>query len=136
MAKFVLTGVYLSLNATALASNIRKAELSVEVEDADVTNFGSGGWTEVIGGLKSGELSIEFLQDVAASALDSIMWPLLGTVVAFELRATQSAVGTSNPKYTGNVLINGWNPIEGGVGDEATVSVSFPTSGAITRATS
>lgn len=135
MAKFVLTGEYVALNATALHSYIRKAELSVEVEDADVTNFGSGGWTEVIGGLKSGELSIEFLQDVAASALDSIMWPLLGTVVTFEVRATQSAVGTSNPKYTGSVLINGWNPIEGGVGDEATVSVSFPTSGAVTRAT-
>jgi hypothetical protein len=135
MAKFVLTGEYVALNSTALHSYIRKAELSVEVEDADVTNFGSGGWTEVIGGLKSGELSIEFLQDVAASALDSIMWPLLGTVVTFEVRATQSAVGTSNPKYTGSVLINGWNPIEGGVGDEATVSVSFPTSGAVTRAT-
>lgn len=136
MAKFVLTGVYLALNSTDLTDYTRKAELTVEVEDADVTNFGSGGWTEVIGGLKSGELSIEFLQDVAASALDSIMWPLLGTVVTFELRATQSAVGTSNPSYTGSVLINGWNPIEGGVGDEASVSVGFPTSGAITRSTS
>ncbi|MDX2705801.1 phage tail tube protein [Streptomyces sp. PA03-6a] len=135
MAKLVLTGVYLSLNATTLHQYIRKAELSVEVEDADVTNFSSGGWTEVIGGLKSGELAVEFLQDFANGALDATLWPLLGTVVPFELRATQSAVGTSNPKYTGNVLVNGWNPIEGGVGDEASVSLSFPTSGAITRAT-
>lgn len=136
MAKFVLTSTYIELNSTDLSSYCRKAELTVEVEDADVTNFDSGGWTEVIGGLKSGELSLEFLQDVAASALDSIMWPLLGTVVTFEVRATDAAVGASNPSYSGSVLINGWNPIEGGVGDEATVSVSYPTSGAVTRATS
>jgi hypothetical protein len=44
-------------------------------------------------------------------------------------------VGTSNPKYTGSVLIKSWNPIEGSVGDEASVGVSYPTSGAVTRAT-
>jgi hypothetical protein len=44
-------------------------------------------------------------------------------------------VSTSNPKYTGNLLIKAWNPITGSVGDEASVSVSYPTSGAVTRAT-
>ena len=64
------------------------------------------------------------------------MWPLLGTVVPFVVRLDQAAVGTSNPSYSGNVLINGWNPIEGSVGDEASVSLGFPTSGAVVRATS
>jgi hypothetical protein len=135
MAKFVLTAEYIALNGTDLSDYTRKAELSLETEDKDVTNYGSEGWTELLGGLKSGELSLEFLQDVAASALDSIMWPIFGTVVTFEVRATQSAVGASNPKYTGSVLVKGWNPIQGSVGDEATVSVSYPTSGAVTRAT-
>ena len=131
----VLTAQYLSINGTALSSYTKKAELSVEVEDKDVTTYASLGWKEVLGGLKSGELACEFLQDFAASQLDSIMWALLGTVVTFEVRADQAAVGTSNPKYTGSILIKNWNPIEGSVGDEATVGVSFPTSGAVTRAT-
>lgn len=135
MAKMVLLASYVSLNATDLSSYARKVELTAEVEDKDVTTYGSLGWKEVLGGLKSGELSIEFLQDVAAAAIDSIMWPLLGTVVTFEVRLDQAAVGTSNPKYTGSVLVNGWNPLEGSVGDEASVSVGYPTSGAITRAT-
>lgn len=135
MPKMVLLAEYLSINATVLNEYTRKAELTVEVEEKDVTNYASLGWKEVLGGLKSAELSCEFLQDFAATELDSIMWPLLGTVVPFEVRADQAAVGTSNPKYTGNILITGWSPLTGSVGDEATVSQGFPTSGAVTRAT-
>jgi len=136
MAKFVLTAAYTALNGTDRSSYLSSSELTIESEAKEVTNYGSGGWKEFLGGLKSGELKLKFFQDVAASAIDSIMWPLLGTVVSFEVRATNAAVGTSNPKYSGSVLITGWNPIEGSIGDEATVSVSFPTSGAIARATS
>ncbi|MGW0537809.1 hypothetical protein [Streptomyces sp. NPDC003032] len=135
MPKMVLLAEYVSLNGIELTEYCRKAEVSAEVEDKDVTTYASQGWKELLGGLKSGELGLEFLQDVAATKIDSIMWPLLGTVVPFEVRLSQAAVGTSNPKYTGSVLINGWNPIEGSVGDEASVSVGYPTSGAVTRAT-
>ncbi|MET9965454.1 phage tail tube protein [Streptomyces sp. NPDC006356] len=131
----VLLAEYISINSNILHEYTKKAELTVEVEEKDVTNYASLGWKEVIGGLKSGELSCEFLQDFAATELDSIMWPLLGTVVPFEVRADQAAVGASNPKYTGSILINGWNPLTGSVGDEATVSLGFPTSGAVARAT-
>jgi hypothetical protein len=135
MPKMVLLAQYLNLAGNDLSQYTRKAEVSIEVEDKDVTTYASDGWKEVLGGIKSAELSIEFLQDVDASKIDSIMWPLLGTVVPFETRLDNAAVGTSNPKYAGNVLINGWNPIEGSVGDEASVSVGYPTSGAVTRAT-
>ncbi|MFJ8163813.1 hypothetical protein ACIRBY_23200 [Streptomyces sp. NPDC096136] len=136
MAKMVLLSQYLAINGVDLSDYTRKAELSVEVEDKDITTYGSLGWKAVLGGLKSAELAVEFLQDVAATKIDSIMWPLLGSVVSFEVRADQAVVGTSNPKYTGSILIKGWNPIEGSVGDEASVGVTFPTSGAVTRATS
>ncbi|MDQ0992163.1 phage tail tube protein [Streptomyces sp. V3I7] len=135
MPKMVLLAQYLSINGQPLTAFTKKAELSVEVEEKDVTNYASLGWKEVLGGLKSGELGCEFLQDFAASQLDALMWPLLGTVVPFEVRADQGAVSVSNPKYSGNILINGWNPISGSVGDEATVSLGFPTSGAVARGT-
>ncbi|MFI9005103.1 hypothetical protein [Streptomyces sp. NPDC053541] len=135
MPMMVLTSEYLSLAGTDLSEYTRKAELAVEVEEKDVTTYASLGWKVVLGGLKSGELGCEFLQDFAATRIDSIMWPLLGTVVPFEVRPTSAAVGTSNPKYTGSVLVKEWKPIEGSVGDEATSGVSFPTSGAVLRAT-
>ncbi|MFF1744740.1 phage tail protein [Streptomyces mirabilis] len=135
MPKMVLLAEYVALNGTDLSAYTKKAELTAKVEEKEVTTYGSQGWKEVLGGLKSGELGIDFLQDVAAAALDSIMWPLLGTVVTFEVRLNNSAASTSNPKYTGSVLVNGWNPIQGSVGDEASVGVSYPTSGVVTRAT-
>lgn len=135
MPKMVLTAQFLSINSNDLSEYTKKAELTVEVEEKDVTNYKSLGFKEVIGGLKSGTLACEFLQDFAATKLDSIMWTLLGTVVPFEVRADQATVGTSNPAYKGNILISGWSPVTGSVGDEATVSQDFTTSGAVTRAT-
>lgn len=135
MPKMVLLAEYVSIGGTDLSAYANKAELSAEVEEKDVTTYASLGWKEVLGGLKSGTLALEFKQDFAATKLDSVMWPLFGTVVPFEVRPDQAAVGTSNPKWTGSVLIKAWNPISGSVGDEASVSVSYPTSGAITRAT-
>jgi hypothetical protein len=110
-----------------------KGELSVEVEDKDVTAHGSGGWKEHQGGLKDGEVALEFFQNFAS--LDALMWPLLGTVQTFSMRADSGAISAANPQYSGNVLIKEWNPLSGSVGDEATVSVTFPTTGAIARAT-
>lgn len=134
MPKMVLLAEFISIGGTDLSTYATKAELAVEVEEKDVTTYGSLGWKEVLGGLKSGNLGLEFKQDFATTKLDSIMWPLLGTVVAFEARADQAVVGVSNPKYTGSVLIKAWNPIQGKVGDEASTSVTYPTSGAVTRA--
>lgn len=89
MPKMVLLAQYLSINANVLNTFTKKAELTTEVEDKDVTTYASLGWKEVLGGLKSGEVGCEFLQDFAATQLDAIMWPLLGTVVPFEVRADQ-----------------------------------------------
>lgn len=135
MAVFAITSEYTALNGSDLSAYIKSSVLTVDVAALDTTDMGSSGWTDNIGGLKSGTLAINFQDDVAASAIDSILWPLLGTVVTFEVRATSSAVGTSNPKYTGSVLIT-QHSIGGAVGELAMKTLSFPTSGAVTRATS
>lgn len=134
MAKMVLTASYLALNGVDRSSSTSKIELATEVEEKDVTTFASLGWVELLGGLKSGSLSVGFKQDVADAALDDTMWALFGTVVTFEVRLSNAAVSTNNPKYTGSVLIKEWKPIAGSVGDVAEVEVEFPTTGAVTRA--
>ena len=136
MAAFVLTDAYIALNGSDRSAFIKQVALNVETAEQDVTDFADAGWTVPIAGLKSGSLALTFNQDVAASAIDSIMWPLLGTTVTFEVRATNASVGASNPKYTGSILVTSWNPITGSVGDVAEVSVTYPVSGAVTRATS
>jgi len=134
MATFALNDCYVALAGTDRSSSISSVVLQVDVAELDSTDFADSGWTVPIGGRKSGSLQITFNDDVAASAIDSVMWPLLGTTVTFEVRATNASVGASNPKYTGSVLVNSWSK-GGSVSDLATVSVTLPLSGAVTRAT-
>ena len=134
MAKMVLLAEFVSIGGTDISAYVTGGELAVQVETKDTTTYGSGGWKENLGGLKSGTLKIGLQQDVAAAAIDSIMWPFLGTVQTFEVRASNGVVGASNPRYTGSVVITEWNPLTGSVGDDATVSMSLPTTGAVARA--
>lgn len=128
----VLTDAYISINANVLSDHGNKVELPVKAEDKDATTFGQT-WHVRRGGLKDATLNLSFLQDYVAANLDSIMWPLIGTVVPFEIRATSGAVSTSNPSYTGNILVAEWNPVTGKVGDLVQIDVGFPTSGTVTR---
>jgi len=132
MAVYALTSQVVSLNSVDYSDHLKGATLTVDAAQLDTTDFASAGWTEVIGGLKSGTLALEFMDDVAANDVDSELWPLLGTVVAFTLRATSGSIATGNPEYQGSVLITS-HSIGGAVGDLASKSLSFPTSGAITR---
>jgi hypothetical protein len=134
MAKMVLLAAYLSINATDVSSYTSKIDVTVDVKDEDITTFASQGWKEVIGGLKEGKVAATFKQDVAASAIDSIMWPLLGTVVPFEVRLSNAVVGAGNPRYTGSLLVKQWKPISGDVGKVAEVGIDWPATGVVTRA--
>jgi hypothetical protein len=134
MAKMVLTSSYLSLAGSNVSSYCSKIELTINVEKKNVTTFASLGWTEVLGGLKSGTLAVEFFNDMVDADLDNDMFDILGTVVAFEVRATNAVVGVNNPKYTGTVLIDKWSPVSGKVGDVNAASYSYDTSAIVTRA--
>lgn len=135
MAVFALNDAFVSLNGVDRSASIQAVKLTVEADELDATDFADAGWTVPIAGRKSGTLELTFNQDVAAAAIDSVMWPLMFTTVTFAVRATNAATGTSNPQYSGSVLVKEWTPLDGSVSDLAQVQVSFPLSGAVTRAT-
>lgn len=135
MAVYALTSQTLSLNGDDLSSLCRSVTLTVDAAQLDTTDFASAGWTEMIGGLKSGTLAIELHDDMADDGLDEDLWGILGTVVTFAVKPTSAAKGPSNPEYSGSVLITQWTT-GGTVGELATKSLSFPISGAVTRSVS
>jgi len=134
MAVFALTAEHLTLNSVDYTDHIKSAVLTVDAAQLDTTDMASGGWVELIGGLKSGTLAVTWMDDVADNDVDEELFALLGTVVTFVVRPVSSAVSTSNPNYTGSVLVNGYT-IGGSVGELAVKSLTFPTSGAVSRAT-
>ena len=136
MAKYVVTGTTVKLNGTDLSSSCARAELVINSADVDVTDFGSAGWTEVIGGLKSGTISLDFHSDFGAGAVSTLLQPLVGTIGTVVLIAGNgTAASGTTPAYTATCLINSFTPVSGAVGDLSTFSVSWPTSGSVSYAT-
>jgi hypothetical protein len=114
---------------------LKKLELSDGFEVKKTTNYRSGGAEENKGGLESFEAALTLNQDYDAAALDEIMWAMRRSVVTFAARAQQSAVTSSNPQYSGKLVIEKWVPISGSVGDVGEVDVKFTGSGPLVRAT-
>ena len=136
MAKFVVTTNAVTLNGSDISSSCARAELVINAAEVDVTDFGSAGWTEVIGGLKSGTVSLDFHSDFGAGAVSSLFQDLVGTIGTVTLiGGNGTAASATTPKYTATVMINSFTPVAGAVGDLSTFSVSFPTTGAVSYAT-
>lgn len=135
MAKFVATDYNITIGGTDFSSSIASAELSIEVDDVETTAFGDSSRTRV-GGLQTGTLTLDFHQDFAASSVDATLEPLIGTSVAIVIKPTSSAVGATNPTYSFNCLVTQYSPFASSVGDLATLSVTWPVTGDITRAES
>ena len=133
MAKIVLTDVVVVLNTTNnISDHVASVTLTTDVNEVTTTAFGDTAVTRV-GGLKDSSVQLEIHQDFAASNIESIVYPLIGTVVPMTIKPTSGAISATNPEYQFNVLISSWTPIAGAVGDLATVSVTYPISGAITK---
>ena len=136
MAKFIATGTKVTLNGSDLSSSCARAELVINAAEVTTTDFGSAGWTEVIGGLKSGQVSLDFHSDFGTGAVSRIFQPLVGTIGTVAIIAANgTAASQSTPAYTATVLINSFTPVSGAVGDLSTFSVTFPTPGEVTYAT-
>ena len=135
MGKFVATGTTVTFNGTDISGSVARAELVINAAEVDVTDFGSSGWTEVIGGLKSGSVSLDFHHDYGVGAVSRTFQDLVGTIGTVTLIAANgTAASSATPKYTATVLVNSFTPISGAVGDLATFSVTFPTTGPVTYA--
>ena len=137
MGKFVVTATTVTIGGTDVSSSCARAELTINASEVETTDFGSAGFVEVIGGLKSGTVSLDFHQDFGTGAVSALFQDLVGTTVAITLVAGNGTTATAEtPLYSFNALVTSFAPVSGAVGDLGTFSVSFPTSGAITYATS
>ena len=135
MAIFVATDFSVSINgSTALASYLTQVELKTSANDITTTSFGSA-WVTRVAGLKEGSLTLTFNQDYAAATVDATLWPLLGTQATVVIKPTSTAVSASNPSYTIPVLVTDYTPVSGQIGDLATLSITLPTTGVVSRAT-
>ena len=134
MAKFAATDYFVSINGSDFSTNLNSVELSQEADDLETTAFGST-WRTRIGGLKQASLTLNFMQDFGAGSVDATLNPLLGSIATVVIKPTSGTVNSTNPTYTMTALVTQYSPFASSVGDIATLSVTFPISGTVTRAT-
>ena len=132
MAKLVLTNVVVTIAGNTVSDHVASVTLTTDVAEVTTTAFGDTA-VKRVGGLKDNSVQFEFHQDFASSNLESIVYPLIGTVAAITVKPTSAVISSANPEYQFNALISSWSPIAGAVGDLATVSVTWQISGEITK---
>ena len=134
MAKYAATDHKITINGTDFSSYLQSAELSFEADVLETTAFGST-WRERVAGLKTGSVTLNFFQDFGAAAVDVTLQPLMGSNATVVIKPTSGTTGATNPAYTAVCLVSQYTPFSSQVGDIATLSVSWQTTGTVSRAT-
>jgi hypothetical protein len=131
VAKLVMTNANVVLGGTDVSSYVASVTLNISVNEVETTAFGSGATTRV-GGLQDNSVTLDMHQDF--SAIEGLVYPLIGSTTSLVVKPNGTAVGTANPSYTMTPLVTEWTPVNGAVGELATASITWPVSGTVTKA--
>ena len=101
MPKTVLTSVRCFAVALDLTSNSNKLELAAEVEVKETNNYGTDGYTEVVGGLASTQITGEGQWEAGdETRVDDATWAQLGGVGPWSISANNSAAVGERAYFT------------------------------------
>lgn len=134
MAKFAATDFDITIGGTDFSDSLAALTLDVSREQLEITAFGDSA-RRYVGGLQDSSVTLSFHQDFASGSVDSTIWGNLGGTVAIVVKPTSGAVSATNPSYSFNALVVQSTPFSSNVGDLATMDVTWPVDGAITRGT-
>ena len=134
MPKFVATDHVITIGTANFSQSLAAVTLDITTDEQETTAFGDTYRTR-IAGLRDASLTLDFHQDFGAGSVDATLFPLLGSAVAFTIKPTSGTVTATNPVYSGTALVTQYQPFANSVGDLATLSVTWPVSGAVSRAT-
>jgi hypothetical protein len=136
MARIVLTDVKCTINGVNLSDHIASVTLNTGTDIVETTAFSSTAAKTRIGGLQDNSVTLEFHQDFAAANVEATINgspSLVGTLTTVVVSPT-STVSATSPSYSFSALVAEWTPLSGSVGELSTASVTWPISGAITKA--
>ena len=135
MAKQVLTNVAVTFGTanTDISAYVTSITLSTTAAEVVTSAMGSSAMTRIQGMIDS-SVTIELQQDYPT--IEKLFWDAFsaGTAVPMTVKPNGTAAASStNPSYAFSALPTSWTPVNGAIGDLATVSITYPISGAITK---
>jgi hypothetical protein len=134
MPRIVLTNAFISVGGVDLSDLVASVTLNSTFDVVETTAFSSTAAKTRVAGLADNSVTLEFHQDYATGEVEQTIYPLLGTAAAVIVKPNGASTSAFNPSYTCSAIIAEWTPINGSVGELATASVTWPVTGAITKA--
>jgi hypothetical protein len=132
MAKLVLTNSNITIGGTDVSANVASVQIETSVDEVETTAFGPGNGKTRVGGLLDTTISLSMHNDY--SVIEGLVYPLIGSTTTIVVKPNGTAVSTANPSYSMTALVTGWSPVNGAVGELASVDISWPVSGTVTKA--
>ena len=124
MAIYLSNGVVVTLNSVALSDHVTSATINRSFDELEVTVMGDNAH-KFVKGLEASTITLDFLNDTAASNVLQTLQAAWGTTVPLTLKQTSAAISATNPEYQTTVLVNNTTDINGAVGDISTQSITF-----------
>lgn len=146
MAKFVTKNAKLTLDTNETGDSVGQTDLSDHVQSITLIRSQDTPEATAMGdddrvrlhGLKEWSMDVTFFQDFDSGSVDSVLWDIINNDKFVWLRMVPDkdlAVSQTNPEYFGKAVLGSHTPLDGAVGDVSTISVTFSSSGALSRNT-
>jgi hypothetical protein len=117
-----------------LSDHVTSVTLNQAFDELEVTAMGDSAH-KFVKGLESATLTVSFLNDQAAASVLDTLSDAYGTTVAWKLLQDKaSVVSATNKLFSGDLLVNNLTPINGAVGDMATMDITFTVNSVVTVA--
>lgn len=127
MAIFLNNKVGFKVGSTPVdfTDHVTNFSLTQQSDQLEVTSMGDVS-RRYVTGLSTDSITVTLLNDTAAGSILATLQAAYGTTVPFKaIQDYTAAVSATNVLYSGTILVDNFTPINGAVGDEGTIDVTF-----------
>jgi hypothetical protein len=125
MAIFLNNKVGFKIATVNLSDHVTNFQLNRMVDSLEVTAMGDTAH-KFVAGLAADTITVTFLNDTAAGSVLATLQAAFGSTVAFQaIQDSSAAVSATNLLYSGTIFVDNLTDINGAVGDEATIDITF-----------
>ncbi|CAB4167416.1 hypothetical protein UFOVP1262_4 [uncultured Caudovirales phage] len=125
MAIFLNNKVGFKVATINLSDHVTAFTLNRQSEQLEVTAMGDTA-RKYVAALSTDSLTVSFLNDTATASVLPTLQAAYGTTVAWQaIQDSSAAVSATNLLYSGTILIDNLTDINGAVGDEGMMDLTF-----------
>ena len=125
MAIFLNNKVGFKIATVNLSDHVTAFTLNRVVDAIEVSAMGDTSH-KFVAGLSADTITVSFLNDTAAGSVLATLQSAFGSTVAFQaIQDSSAAVSATNVLYSGTIFVDNLTDINGAVGDEGMIDITF-----------